>query len=62
MSGEEGLNELIQEVEAIERQLDERVKELADEQVKQRRLPGDLAVVLPIEPPQPGALAPGLGS
>jgi hypothetical protein len=62
MSGEEDLNELIHEVEMIERQLDERIKELAEEQVKQRRLPGDLAAVLPIEPPQPGALAPGLGS
>jgi hypothetical protein len=62
MSGEEGLNELIHEVEAIERQLDERVKELSDERVKQRRLPGDLAAVLLIEPPQPGVLAPGLGS
>jgi hypothetical protein len=62
MSGEEGLNELIHEMEAIERQLDERVKELAKERVRQRRSPGDLAAVLPVEPPQPGALAPGLGS
>jgi hypothetical protein len=64
MTGEEGLNEVIHDVERIEHQLDEVIDELKHEQDAQRHLPGDegLSRVFPADPPNPSRRAPELGS
>jgi len=64
MKSEDELKEVIDDVERIEHQLDQRIDEMRGEQNAQRHPPGDegLARVFPIDPPHPGRRAPNLGS
>jgi hypothetical protein len=64
MKSEADLQKIIDDVERIEHQLDDRLDEIKGELAAQHHLPGDegLARVFPIDPPPPGPRAPGLGS